>query len=139
MNKSTKNGQPKKTLKLLITFASIGVVIAAFFAFAPKGFDLDLTKIGNGKPALVFVYDSNLGVSSKQAAIINLVRETTPTKMHFLMAKVGRPDAKAFVSQYNLRTADLVLLDEEGQVLKIEPGLLTEEQLKAMIKPVTRH
>ncbi len=127
----------QKALKLLLIFAGIGLVVAALFAFAPKGFDLDLNQVGNAKPALVFIYDANLGVSSKQAAIINQVRDTldktTKNGMHFLMAKIGRPDAKVFIEQHNVRAADLVLLDKNGNIISVTPGLVNAKGIKAMV------
>lgn len=130
----------QKALKLLLILAGIGLVVAALFAFAPKGFDLDLKQVGQGKPALVFIYDANLGVSSQQAAIINQVRDAldakTKNSMHFLMAKIGRPDAKTFMEKYTVRAADLVLLDKSGNVIKVTRSLVDAKGVTAMINEV---
>lgn len=123
-------------LKVTITFFLIGLAVAAMFAFTPKGFDLDLSKVGQGKPALVFVYDSNLTASQEQAKSLNQARDNTEGNVIFLVAKIGRPDAQAFVNKYNLRSIDFALLDANGKLIHTAPGLLTEQQIKAMIQPV---
>lgn len=136
MDETNSSRKPKTALKVLITFILIGFAIAAMFAFTPKGFDLDLSQIGKGKPALVFVYDSNLTASLEQAALLNKARDTTQDNILFLVAKVGRPDTQAFINKYNVRSVDFALLDKNGKLLRVTPGLLTEQEIKAMIQPV---
>lgn len=56
------------------------VFIAALLGLAvlnlPRSFDTDLSKVGAGKPALVFVYDPNLVVSNQQARELDAVKKT---------------------------------------------------------------
>lgn len=107
--------------------------IAAMVAFAalnlPKGFDTDLSKIGAGKPVLVFVYDPNLVVSNQQSREMGQAREALAQELHFLVADVGRPQAQQFMQQHQATPTQLLLFAADGTLLKRNRALMTAEQL----------
>src|SRR5690606_34708397 len=115
----------------------VAIVVAAFIAGMvalavlnlPRGFDMDLNKIGAGKPAIVFVYDNNLSVSGAQTAEMDKIRDRFEDQLHFLVADTGRPQAHQWMSQYQARPADLFFLDAQGEVRHRQPALLTADQL----------
>ncbi len=95
----------------------------------PRGFDTDLSKIGAGKPAVVFVYDPNLVVSNQQTRELDAVRESLGDALHFLIADVGRPEAQQLMRQHQARPTQLLLFAPDGSVLGRMQGLVTSEQL----------
>jgi len=95
----------------------------------PKGFDTNLSKIVAGKPALVFVYDSNLLISNQQAREMNKAREILAEKLHFLIADTGRPDAQLFMQQHQAARAQLLLFAADGSLLNKTQALVTAEEL----------
>jgi len=97
----------------------------------PRGFDTDLSKIGAGKPALVFVYDPNLVVSNKQTGEMDKAREILADELHFLIADVGRPDAQQFMQQYQATPTQLLLFAADGDLLSRSKSLATADQLLA--------
>lgn len=131
----------KTLIKLMITLVCIAGLVFALFTFTPKGFDINLSKVGQGQPALVFVYDSNLTASAPQAKQINAARSAIQNNpaagdMHFLMAKIGRPDAEAFMQKYNVRAIDFILLDGKGKPLQVARGPLSAQQIQALVTPL---
>jgi hypothetical protein len=52
----------------------------------PKGFKMTHEQVGTGQPALVFVYDPNLGVSVSQTEEINKARDQLGDQAFFLIA-----------------------------------------------------
>lgn len=108
--------------------AALGVMIL------PKGFDTDLTQIGTGKPALVFVYDPNLVVSNQQTREMDKARGILGDELHFLVADIGRPATQQFIDQHRAKSTQLLLFAGDGQVLGRLQALMTAEQLVAVIE-----
>jgi hypothetical protein len=109
--------------------AVLGIVVMSL----PKGFDTDLSKIGAGKPAVVFVYDPNLVVSNQQTRELDEVRESLGHALHFLIADVGRPEGQQFMRQHQASATQLLLFAPDGSVLDRMQGLVTSEQLMKSI------
>ena len=105
--------------------AVLGIVVMSL----PKGFDTDLSKIGAGKPAVVFVYDPNLVVSNQQTRELNAVKESLGDALHFLIADVGRPDAQLFLQQHQARPTQLLLFASDGSMVGSMQALVTSEQI----------
>jgi hypothetical protein len=102
----------------------------------PRGFDTDLTKIGAGKPALVFVYDPNLVASNQQTREMDVLRESLGDTLHFLIADVGRPDAQQFMQRYQATRTQLLLFAPDGRLVLRMQGPATSEQLLRSIDDV---
>jgi hypothetical protein len=110
--------------------------IAGMMALAvlnlPRGFDADLSKIGAGKPVLVFVYDPNLVISNKQTREMDKAREILAEELHFLVADVGRPDAQQFMREHQAAPTQLLLFAADGNLLTRTQSLMTAEQLSQL-------
>lgn len=109
------------------------VFMAALLGLAvlnlPTSFDTDLSKIGAGKPALVFVYDPNLVISNQQTRELYAARESLGDALHVLIADVGRPDAQQFLQQHQAKPTQLLLFASDGSVIGSMQALVTAEQL----------
>jgi len=120
------------------SFRGLGWVAAAVFIASivglvvvnvPKGFDMDLAKIGGGKPAVVFVYENNLAISGVQTGEMNKIRDQFGDDLLFLIADVGRPMAQDWIRQNQARTADVLFFDAHGKLQHRQPAPLAAEQL----------
>jgi hypothetical protein len=115
--------------------------IAGMMALAvlnlPRSFDADLSKIGAGKPALVFVYDPNLVVSNKQTREMDKARESLADDLHFLVADIGRPDTQQFMRQHQATPTQLLLFAADGTLLRRTQSLMTAEQLSQLVAEST--
>jgi hypothetical protein len=116
-------------LGIAVTLLFIAAVITVALRNLPKGIDMDLTKIGAGKPALVFVYDSNLSVSGAQTEAINQMRDGFDEAVNFLVADVGRPQAQDWLRQHQARAAELFFFDGEGVLRHRQSALLSADEL----------
>jgi hypothetical protein len=119
-------------------FRGLGLAVAAVFVAGilglvavnlPKGFDMDLTKIGTGKPAIVFVYDNNLTISGVQTGEMNNMRDGFGDRLIFLVADIGRPMAREWILKNQAHTAELLFFDAQGNLQHRQPAPLTAEQL----------
>ena len=109
-------------------------VAALAVMILPKGFDTDLSQSGDGKPALVFVYDANLVVSNEQTREMDKARRILGNELHFLVADIGRPASQAFMAQHEAKYTQLLLLAADGQPLGKKQAPMTAEQLVALIQ-----
>lgn len=107
--------------------------IAVFLALIPKPIDMDLDKVGVGKPALVFIYDPNLVVSYDQVTEINQARDKLGDQVIFLIAKVGDPDGQTFINRYNARTTELLLFEKQGKLVDRDIALLSAKEIMQML------
>jgi len=129
----SKQKQSEKSRFRGLGWIAAGIFIASIVALAvvnlPKGFDMDLAKIGNGKPAVVFVYDSNLAISGMQTGEMNSIRDKFDDRVLFLIADVGRPMASEWMRQNQARAPDLLFFDAEGNLQHRQPAPLLAGEL----------
>lgn len=117
----------------LAVFGSIAALLAVLLMNAPRGFDTDLTKVGSGKPSLVFVYDPNLTVSNIQTTEINKIRDDLQQRLHLVLADVGRPDGQSFVQKHQADSGQLLLFSNEGTLLASQRGPIDAKLLNDWI------
>lgn len=103
----------------------IGILLTAL----PKGFKGTHEQIGTGKPALVFVYDPNLGVSVSQTEEMNKARDQLGDQVFFLIAQVSTPEGDQLIAEHDASTADLLLFDPSGRMIKKQPALKSSSEL----------
>ena len=99
----------------------------------PKPIDMSLEKIGNGTPAVVFIYDLNLAASNEQANEINKARETLGDTINFLIAKAGDPTSADFRTKYDARSADLLFFDGSGQLIDRKLAVMNSDEFIAKL------
>lgn len=120
-----------------LVFIAVAVFLAGMVTLAvvnlPRGFDMDLDKVGTGKPAVVFVYDNNLSVSGVQTGEMDKIRDRYAERLNFLVADVGRPQAQQWISQHQARAAELFFFDARGELRHRQSALLNGEELAETI------
>ncbi|NNJ72505.1 MAG: hypothetical protein HKP09_04920 [Enterobacterales bacterium] len=113
--------------KYLLSLFSIIALIIIFLNLMPKAIDMDLGKIGDGQVSVVFVYDSNLAVSNKQAVEINKAQEIIGDKVNFLVANIGDPKTEDFRVRYQARTTDILIFNSKGELIDRKMALVLAE------------
>ncbi|WP_150102112.1 hypothetical protein [Shewanella halifaxensis] len=109
-----------------IAFAVVAVIVILFAALVmvmPKGFKSTHEEIGTGKPAVVFVYDNGLAVSNSQTEQMNEARDYLGDQVHFLIARMGTPEGDLLIAQYRADSAELLLFDPAGELVKRQPAM----------------
>jgi hypothetical protein len=110
----------------------IGIVVA-FVALTPRPIDMDLTKIGDGRKAIVFIYDPNLVASNQQATEMSNAEALLEGRAVFLIAKVGDPTSAEFRERYEARALDLLLFDESGELINRKIPVMSAEALISLV------
>ena len=113
-------------------FAILGV--SAFLAIAimllPKGFNDDLSKIGQGIPAVVLVHDKGSMGSLNLMALLNKVRPDYTDKVKFIVVNINSKEGKMFREQHNIDGIVLVLFSHKG----IKRGTLANSNDEAELR-----
>jgi len=110
------------------------LVIGAFIAFMPRGYSVNLGLIGQGRPAVVQVYDDNAVHSHELMEAFNKIRDDYEARVEFLVANLSLQEGKSFSKRYNADAISIVFFSPEGKVLHTLSGLQTPETLKKAIE-----
>jgi hypothetical protein len=104
--------------KVLITVVVIVGAGALIFTQLPRGaFSTDLSRVGQGTPALVVARDINFLAGAEVMDLLNSIRPEYDGRVEFLAAHLGHPDGQAFARRYNMRDATVVLFSGDGERL----------------------
>lgn len=118
----------------LITITFIAASAALIWAILPKGgFDTDLSRIGEGRPIAVLVYETAHPTAIDVMEQLAPLRGAAPGDMDFLVANTGTPEGSRFAQQYRTSIpGTLVLFDAAGEHREtLRPPQSTEEIRRA--------
>lgn len=118
----------------LIGLALTAIVLIALWLMLPQAYDQNLSHVGQGRPALVFVYDKNLLASGDQIRQFDRVRPQLEARVHVLIADTGRPDAQDFMRSYGAESITSVLISADGRELARHRGVLRGEDALALVE-----
>lgn len=103
----------RRTLFILIGLAA---VVALIWRQLPSGaYPTDLTRIGQGRPAVVLAHDANHTGGFAAMELMNVVRGDHAGQVEFLVAHLGLADGQAFASRHGARDGTVLLFDGRGQ------------------------
>lgn len=101
--------------KLLITLAVIVAAGALIFTQLPRGaFATDLSRIGQGTPALVVARDISFLAGAEVMDVLNTLRPEYGERLEFLAAHLGRPEGQAFARRHGMRDGTVVVFAADG-------------------------
>lgn len=118
--------------RVALTLVVLGVLAAAVWWLLPQPYPADLSRIGQGRPALVMVFDPELVVSGDQAAELDAARDSLEPHMEVLVANAGRPDAGRLIARYDARPGMLLRFDAEGELIERLSPVVPAERLRRL-------
>lgn len=121
-------------------------VVAAFFVLLavvavmnlPRGYSDDLSRIGQGKAAIVLIRDKNAVQSIDLMEVMNGIRDKYAGQVEFLLTDFDTPQGRSFIAANGASRVTLVLLDAEGKLVKVLYPPQTAESLQQEIAGVLR-
>ncbi len=109
-----------------ITLVSLLVLIAAVIGMGywllPSGFDTDLDRVGQGRPAVVLVHDHNYVESVELMEAVDRERGAWEEDVDFLVADVHREEGRDFTDRHGVSAVTLLAFDGEGERIGIHTG-----------------
>jgi len=136
INQEDKPSRRKPWIFISIITA-IAVLLGAMYLVSPAGFKMTHEQIGTGKPALVFIYDPNLSVSTSQPEQMNLARDQLGDEAFFLIARIGTPDGDNLIAEHKARAPELLLFDSSGRLTQRQFALIEASKLIQWIQSPT--
>ena len=126
---ASKSGKTK-----WIVIAAILLFIGFAFKFLlPSGYSNDLSRIGKGRAALVHVRDNQTVQSHDLLAVMDSIRDHYADKVEFMLIDHNTPQGSGFMATHNALRTNLVLLDAQGNLVKVLSGPQSEESLSQEI------
>ena len=115
------------------------VVLAAVAVMnLPRGFSDDLSRVGKGKAAIVFVRDKNAVQTFGLLEVMNGLRDQYAGQVEFLLTDFDTPQGRAFMAANEAPRVTMVLLDVDGKKIKILYPPQTAESLQQEIAGVLK-
>jgi len=122
-------GSAARTTLFIIVGASVFLILA--FMLLPKGFSDDLSKIGQGKAAVVLIHDKGSVRSLDLMTLLNKVRSDYSGKVEFFAVDVAVREGRMFRQQQNDDSIVLVLFSGNGEKLASHSYGLGEAGLRS--------
>ena len=115
----------------LVTLIAIGYVLTMG---AGKPISTDLSIIGQGRPALVLVYENYSPAGGDALNRLRQVRSDFDAQLDFVVAELGTPQGVAFADRYQLIDGQAMFLKPDGQPLEAISIPADEQALRARLK-----
>ncbi len=107
-------GLPRLAKWLIYLFIT-GLVAVLIWSQLPRGpYSTDLSRIGQGRPAMVLAYDINSMGGMEVMAMMDTLRPAYQERIHFLVAPLGAPEGFAFGERHDAVNGTVVLFSAAG-------------------------
>jgi hypothetical protein len=104
-----------RSLQTLIIVAIVlmaGVVVVRHLPMA--GYGSDVTQIGQGRPAVVLVFESFSPPSIEAMEVFDQVRREYAERLDFLVADIGTPRGREFVDHHKVHVGQVLTFRADG-------------------------
>jgi hypothetical protein len=111
-----------RALQILLAVVVVAATAALVIQQLPRvGYDSDVTRIGQGRPALVLVYENFSPPSMEAMAVFDEIRDDYAERLDFLVADVGSPRGQAFITQHGVRVGQVLTFRGDGSSVRADP------------------
>ncbi len=133
--------KPKRSGKFKWLAIIFFVVLAAVAVMnLPRGFSDDLSRVGKGKPSIVFVRDKNAVQTFGILEAMNEIRDRNAGQVEFLLTDFNTPQGRKFMAANEASRVTLVLLDASGKKVKIiyppQTAESLQQEIDGLLKPI---
>jgi hypothetical protein len=125
-------------IRVVLILAIIVLLGVLFVGLLPRGYDTDLTRVGNGQPAAVLVHDPQYVASVELMEQLNRVRGDFEPPLQFLVADVNVPLGQRFAEAHGAQFATLLLFDATGRRVGAYGNTASTEELRRWLSQVQR-
>lgn len=104
-----------RTKKWLIYLVFFAAVIALIISQLPRGaYSTDLSRLGNGQPALILAYDNNAMGAMEVMKLMDALRDEYSDRVEFLVADLGTPHGSYLAQLHNGVNGTVMFYSGEG-------------------------
>jgi len=119
-------------------FGLLVLLVAIVVMNLPRGFSDDLSRIGQGKAAVVLVRDKNAVESMNLMNLLDSIRGQYAGRVEFLLTDYDTPEGRAFIAANNAAPITLVLFDAGGKQVKVLAAPQTAANLQQEIAAIPK-
>ena len=116
------------TATVVAALLGIGYVVSLL---AVRPMSTDLSVVGQGKPALVLVYENFSPASTEGLERLKQVRDDYEASLSFVVADLGVPAGQNFARRHGLGAGHVLLLGADGEPRGMVPVPADERALRA--------
>jgi hypothetical protein len=117
----------------LITIAIVAIVLAFAATLLPRGFSDDLSRIGQGRAAVVLVHNKEAVYSLELMTLLNHVRRHYEDRIEFLAVDSATDTGRRFAAAHGVDDSLALLLGGDGARIAIIDNVRDENALRAII------
>jgi len=135
------NEPNRRDMMKLVRNGAIGAVVlggAGWFglsAVRATAAEMDLTRIGQGKPTVVQVHDPQCTLCTQlQREVRAALDDLGDSDLVYLVANIRGAEGQQFAAQHRVPHVTLVLFDGAGQKLQVLNGVRSAEELKPILQ-----
>lgn len=124
-----------RVITVVVTLVCLGVVAAILWQLLPKSaFPSDLTRVGQGRPALVMLREVHVMGGDIVMEYMTQIHDEFRDEVEFLVVHTGHPDGQAFTATHNIGDGSLVLFDAQGNVLSRSARPQSSNELRQYLR-----
>jgi hypothetical protein len=106
-----------QTLIVVAIVLVVGVMVVRHLPMA--GYDSDVTKVGQGRPAVVLVFENFSPPSIEAMAVFDQVRRDYAERLDFLVADTGTPRGRDFIDRHNVHVGQVLTFRPDGTRVRV--------------------
>lgn len=134
MSEQSTPATSKSSKTKWVVMIGILLFIGLSFKFLlPSGYSDDLSRIGKGRASVVLVRDNQTVQSHDLLAVMDGIRDHYADKVEFMLVDHNTPQGSGFMVTHNAQRTNLVLLDAQGNLVKVVRAPQSEESLSQEI------
>lgn len=129
---TVQNGSALRSTLITVTIVVLALALAA--TLLPRGFSDDLSRIGQGRPAVVLMHDKEAVASQELMNLLNGIRGDYEDRVEFLVTDVATPEGEAFAAIQRVGNSLLVLFDGTGNRIAVIDGIRDAQILRSTLE-----
>ncbi len=134
-------GMTRRDMLRVTGYGAVGVTAlggagyAGYDMYRDYVFEHDLSRVGQGKPAVVQVHDPQCATClALQNETRRAMRQFGECDLIYVVADIRQPEGQAFASRHNVPHVTLVLLDSRGEMTQVLTGFRQRAELEPVLQ-----
>lgn len=121
--------------KVVMTLVVIVGAAALIVTQLPRGaFPTDLSRIGQGTPALVVARDVSFVAGAEVMDLLGEIRPEYAERVEFLAVNLGNPNGQPFARRHGMRDGTVVLFSGDGTRVGTVHTPRTEREVRELLQ-----
>jgi hypothetical protein len=109
-----------RSVQILMGVAVVVMVGMLVFRHLPTaGYDSDVTRVGQGRPAVVLVFENFAPPSIEAMEVFDQIRRDYADRLEFLVADTGSPRGREFIARHDVHVGQVLTFRGDGTRVRV--------------------